>query len=73
VAVRYDRLAGWVPAPSGVEVTQRRHGDTSLHFILNYNNSPQTIHLDRPYTHLLSKEQAQGDVQLAPFDVLILT
>jgi beta-galactosidase len=78
----YDPLARWLldttdwrdgfPTPSGVEVTQRRHGDEALHFILNHNNSPQTISLDRPYIHLLSRKQVQGDVQLAPFDVLIL-
>jgi beta-galactosidase len=78
----YDALARWLldtiglrdglPTPPGVEVTQRRNGDTSLHFILNHNNSPQTIHLDRPYIHLLSREPVHGDVQLAPFEVLIL-
>jgi beta-galactosidase len=78
----YDLLARWLldttgwqdglAAPPGLEVTQRRHGDTSLHFVLNHNNTPQTIHLDRPYIHLLSRKQVQGDVQLAPFDVLIL-
>ena len=52
--------------------TQRRHGDTSLHFILNHTDRPQTVHLDRPYMHLLNRKQVQGDVQLAPFDVLIL-
>jgi len=78
----YDPLARWLlvttglqdafPTPSGVEVSQRRNGETSLYFVLNHNNSPQTIHLDRPYIHLLSKKQVQGEVQLAPFDVLIL-
>jgi hypothetical protein len=41
-------------------------------FHLNYNNTPHTIHLDRPYKDLLGREQVHGDVQLAPFDVLIL-
>jgi beta-galactosidase len=78
----YDLLARWLldttgwqdglAAPPGVEVTRRRHGDTTLHFILNHNNSPQTIHLNRPYIQLFSRKQVQGDVQLAPFDVLIL-
>jgi beta-galactosidase len=78
----YDPLARWLldttglqnglAAPPGVEVTQRTRSDQSLRFILNHNNTPQTIHLDRPYTHLLGGKQVQGDIQLAPFDVLIL-
>jgi beta-galactosidase GanA len=58
--------------PLGVEVTQRKQEDKSLHFILNHNDSPQTVHLKRPYMHLLNRLQLQGDVQVAPYDVLIL-
>jgi beta-galactosidase GanA len=78
----YDVLAKWLldttsmqnefTTPLGVEVTQRTQGDTKLHFILNHNNSPQTIHLESPYNNLLGKMQLQGDVHLEPFDVLIL-
>jgi beta-galactosidase len=78
----YDPLARWLldttglqnglAAPPGVEVMQRRHRDKALHFILNHNNTPQTIHLDRPYANLLNRKQVQGDVQLAPLDILIL-
>jgi beta-galactosidase len=78
----YDLLAKWLlkttglqdafPTPPGVEVTQRKRGDKYLHFILNHNDSSQTIHLERPYMNLLNREQLDGDVQLAPFDVLIL-
>jgi beta-galactosidase len=78
----YDVLAKWLldttsmqsefSTPLGVEVTQRAQGDKKLHFILNHNNSPQTIHLESPYNNLLGGKQLQGDVQLAPFEVLIL-
>jgi beta-galactosidase len=78
----YDVLAKWLldttsmqnefTTPLGVEVTQRTQGDKKLHFILNHNNSPQTIHLESPYKDLLGRTQLQGDVHLEPFDVLIL-
>jgi beta-galactosidase len=78
----YEPLATWLLdtagvqnafiTPLGVEVTQRKQEDKSLHFILNHNDSPQTVHLKRPYMHLLNRLQLQGDVQVAPYDVLIL-
>jgi beta-galactosidase len=61
----------WV-TPVGVEMAQRVQGDKSLRFILNHNDTPQTIHLERRYVNLLDQRQLVGDVQLAPFDVLIL-
>ncbi|HEX9388372.1 MAG TPA: beta-galactosidase [Anaerolineales bacterium] len=79
----YDLLAKWLlnttglrntfATPPGVEVTQRVQGDISLRFILNHNNTPQTIHLESSQVNLLNGKQVTGDVQLDPFDVLILT
>ena len=78
----YNLLAKWLlettnlqdmsPMPVGVEVTQRTHKDKNLHFVLNHNNSPQTFHLPQAYLNLLNGAQLEGDVQVAPFDVLIL-
>jgi beta-galactosidase len=78
----YDHLAAWLlnsidvsnglRAPTGVEVTQRTQGDKKLHFVLNHTNSPQTIHLESHYTNLIGRKQLQGNVQLEPYDVLIL-
>jgi beta-galactosidase len=78
----YDILAKWLlkttglmdtfTTPPGVEVTQRMNGHTSLRFILNHNDSSQTVNLDRPYTNLLNGMELTGDVHVAPFDVLIL-
>lgn len=78
----YDLLAKWLlnatglknasPTPHGVEVIQRVQEDNCLHFILNHNNTSQTIRLERPYMNLLNSEQLDGDVQINPFDVLIL-
>jgi beta-galactosidase len=79
----YDLLAKWlldttglqdtIATPDRVEVTERTQGDKSLHFVLNHNDSPQTIHLERSYMNLLNRKQLKGDVQLDPLDVLILT
>jgi beta-galactosidase len=59
--------------PPGVEVTRRIQGDKSLHFILNHNDHPQTLHLESPHVNMLNGSQLAGDVQLDSFDVLILT
>jgi beta-galactosidase len=59
---------GWqngLAAPPGVEVAQRTNGNGSLRFILNHNNTPQTIHLESPCVNLLNGTQLTGDVQLA--------
>ena len=78
----YNILAEWLlnttglqnsfTTPAGVEVSQRTNGHTSLHFILNHNDSSQTVYLERSYTNLLDGTELTGDVQVAPFDVLIL-
>ncbi len=78
----YDLVAKWLldgaglqdtfSTPSGVEVTKRTHKNKMLHFILNHNDALQTIHLETSYMNLLDGKQLQGDVQLDPFDVLIL-
>jgi beta-galactosidase len=79
----YDLIANWLlevtglqntfSASADIEITQRIHGDKSLYFILNHNNTSQTIHLENSYMNLLNRTQLEGDVQLNPFDVLILT
>jgi beta-galactosidase len=78
----YDLLAKWLldttglqdsfATPDRVEVTQRTQGNKSLRFILNHNDSLQTIHLENPCMNLLNRMQLKGDVQVDPFDVLIL-
>jgi len=78
----YDLVAKWFLdlfglqdtflTPSGVEITKRMQGDKTLHFILNHNDTLQTIHLESSYMNLLDRKQLKGEVQLDPFDVLIL-
>ena len=78
----YDVLANWLLdtigiqntfiTPPGVEISQRTQGDKTLHFVLNHKDIPQTIHLENRFTNLLNRQPFEGDVQLQPFDVLIL-
>jgi beta-galactosidase len=78
----YDVLAKWLlgtigggqtfALPPGVELAERQQGDKKLHFILNHTDSPQALYLENHFTNLLSKQQLHGNVQLDPFDVLIL-
>jgi beta-galactosidase len=58
--------------PPGVEVTHRTQGDKRLQFVLNHTDKSQTIHLENHFTNLLNRQQLHGNVQLAPFDVLVL-
>src|SRR6185503_2404161 len=63
----YDPLAKWLlsttglqdsfATPHGVEATQRMQGDKYLRFILNHNDSLQTIHLEGSYINLLNRMQ----------------
>lgn len=78
----YDVLAQWLLGtidrqqtlvlPPGVELAERKQEDKKLHFVLNHTNSLQALHLENHFTNLLTKQQLHGDVQLDPFDVLIL-
>jgi beta-galactosidase len=79
----YDLVAKWLLdisglqdtflTPSCIEVTKRTQADKTLHFVLNHNDTLQTIRLESSYMNLLDRKQLKGEVQLDPFDVLILT
>lgn len=58
--------------PPGVEVSQRVNGEKTFHFVLNHTDRPQTLYLENHFTNLLSKQRLQGEMQLNPFDVIIL-
>ena len=78
----YDVLAKWLlgftasqenfTVPSGVEVAQRVQGNKSFYFILNHNDSPQTIHAASPFRNLLNHTERNENIEVAPHDVLIL-
>lgn len=78
----YDILAKWLlgPAPgqenfsvpAGVEVARRIQGNKVFYFILNQHDNPQRIHVATPSRNLLNQMELNGDVEMAPHDVLIL-
>jgi beta-galactosidase len=78
----YDVLAKWLletthvqnisATPPGVEVSLRAAPDRNLYFVLNHTANMQTIHLENHYVALPARQPIQGDLQLAPFDALIL-
>jgi beta-galactosidase len=78
----YDPLANWLldtvglqsafTMPPGVEVSRRARAGKNLDFILNHNDSPQTIHLGSACLNLLTGLQLEGNVQVGPFEVLVL-
>ena len=42
-------------------------------FILNYMRAPQPIHIKKPMLDLITGEKKQGELSLAPFEVMVLT
>ncbi len=78
----YDVLAKWLLSsagvqenftiPSGVELAQRIQDNKSLYFILNHNDTPQTVHIENPSRNLLNQIELKGNVEVAPHEVLIL-
>ena len=81
-AALYDTLVPWLlelshaepplRTPAGVEVSERRQGETRLLFLLNHTAAPQEVALEGRYNNLLEAEALEGSVTIAPKDVLIL-
>jgi len=79
----YDLLAKWLldtvglqaafATPPGVEVARRAQAGKYLDFILNHNDSPQTVHLKSACLNLLTGLQLKGNVQVGPLEVLVLS
>lgn len=79
----YELLARWVldladvtpllNVPAGVEVTERWQGAQRLLFMLNHTDRPQIILCPEAYHNLLDQRVLEGEVSLAPYEVLILT
>ncbi len=65
----------WLDLPRPVELCVRQHAQTGerMVFLLNYSDQPQTVTLHKSATNMLSGEAAQGTIELAPFDVCILS
>ena len=58
--------------PDGVEVSERRQGDTRLFFLLNHTDEPQEVALDERYSNLFDAAVLENSVTVAPKDVLVL-
>lgn len=67
-------VARWLDLPKPVELCVRERPETGekLILLLNYSEETQTINLKKAATDLLTGKPAQGEVQIPPFDVLIL-
>jgi len=78
----YEALAGWLlgltgvepvlPAPEGVEVTERWQGASRLLFVLNHTEQAQEVDLNGHYVDILSGSASEGTVTIAPREVLVL-
>ncbi len=59
--------------PAGVTAQLRTDGESRYVFLMNFNDTPQTITLDRQYTDLLTGNTLAGTITLAVYDVKVLT
>ena len=68
----YAPLVG-VPV-KGVEVTVRQKGDETFYFLLNHTQAGEWVSLNGgPYTDLLTGNHIDGQFELLPYGVVILT
>ncbi len=64
--------ADWLELPEEVELQVRTGASSSYAFLLNYSETPVTIHLHETKTDLLSGTTLSGEVLLEGFGVLVL-
>ncbi|OMD55410.1 MULTISPECIES: beta-galactosidase [Paenibacillus] len=64
--------ADWLELPEEVELQVRTGASSSYAFLLNYSETPVTIHLRETKTDLLSSTTLSGEVLLEGFGVLVL-
>ncbi|MEK3941452.1 beta-galactosidase [Paenibacillus sp. FSL H3-0310] len=64
--------ADWLELPEEVELQVRTGASSSYAFLLNYSETPVTIHLRETKTDLLSGTTLSGEVILEGFGVLVL-
>ncbi|AIQ33891.1 beta-galactosidase [Paenibacillus sp. FSL R5-0345] len=64
--------AEWIELPAEVELQIRSAANSSYTFLLNYSETPASIHLHETKTDLLSGTTLSGEVTLEGFGVLIL-
>ncbi|HEX5692271.1 MAG TPA: beta-galactosidase, partial [Roseiflexaceae bacterium] len=68
------QIAPLLETPAGVEVALRESASRRLLFVLNHNAEPHTVALpsNARYADLLGGGEAEGQIQLAGYDVRIL-
>jgi beta-galactosidase GanA len=59
--------------PEGVEFATREKEGRRILFLLNYTDQPQKVWLGQSYHNALSGVGEVEELQLAPFDVKVLT
>ena len=59
--------------PEGVELAVREKEGKRILFLLNYTDKPQTVSLGQSFRNALTGETQPAEVQLAAFDVKVLT
>ncbi|WP_340006824.1 Beta-galactosidase C-terminal domain [Paenibacillus sp. FSL K6-0276] len=64
--------ADWIDLPEEMEFQIRNGASSSYTFVLNYSETPASIHLHETKTDLLSGKTLSGEVTLEGFGVLIL-
>lgn len=62
----------WIELPEEVELQIRSGASSSYTFLLNYSETPASIHLHETKTDLLSGTTLSGEVTLEGFGVLVL-
>ena len=61
-----------IKAPSGVEVTRRSSGSTTLTYLLNHTATTQTVHVAGSFKDVLTGSTHSATVSLAPYGVRVL-
>ena len=60
-----------ISAPEGVELVMRRKNGRTFLFVLNFQQTVQTVTLHSPMTLLCSGEPAVGEISLPPFGTAV--
>jgi len=61
-----------IKVPDEVEITTREKDGKRFIFIMNFSDRASRVSLDTEYTELIKQKELQGEVNLDPFEVLIL-
>lgn len=57
-----------IQAPEGVEVVMRENNGRKFLFVLNFQNTEQTIILNHPCVSMYTSEEVSGEITMKPFE-----